>query len=94
MDFREGSYPANNQNYAEIFHGHPQHPFSGHTEFDLGSLPAEMSKLLKPSTKPVMLKKEQFLYQEEDRLEYLYFPETAVISEFKILDDGRMVRSP
>jgi CRP-like cAMP-binding protein len=41
--------------------------------------------------KTVMLNKEQFLYQEDGRLDFLYFPVTAVISEFKILEDGRMV---
>lgn len=57
----------------------------------LEALPADMYRLLQPSLKPVSLKKEQFLYQEGDRLDYLYFPTTAVISEFKILEDGRMV---
>jgi len=41
--------------------------------------------------KTVMLTKEQFLYQEDGRLDFLYFPVTAVVSEFKILEDGRMV---
>jgi CRP-like cAMP-binding protein len=91
MDFRDGSYPVVNQYHPETFTGTSNARFQDTSNLILGSLPAEMSRLLKPSTKPVMLKKEQFLYQEEDRLEYLYFPETAVISEFKILDDGRMV---
>lgn len=91
MDFREGTYPVVNQHHAESFAGISNTRFPETPNLILGSLPAEMSKLLKPSMKPVLLKKEQFLYQAEDRLEYLYFPETAVISEFKILDDGRMV---
>lgn len=37
------------------------------------------------------LTKEEFLYQAEDQIEYIYFPVTAVVSEFKILDDGRMI---
>jgi CRP-like cAMP-binding protein len=41
--------------------------------------------------KSVTLAKEQFLYQEGGRLDFLYFPFTAVVSEFKILEDGRMV---
>jgi CRP-like cAMP-binding protein len=57
----------------------------------LASLPAETYRQLEGSLKLVSLAKEQFLYQEEDRLNYIYFPETAVISEFKILEDGRMV---
>jgi len=50
-----------------------------------------MRRTLEPSIKPVVLRKEQFLYQEEDRLDFLYFPISAVVSEFKTLEDGRMV---
>jgi CRP-like cAMP-binding protein len=57
----------------------------------LAAIPAELRSLIEPALKTVSLSKEQFLYQEEDRLNYIYFPETAVISEFKILEDGRMV---
>lgn len=57
----------------------------------LGSLPADLRVQLQSLLKPVVLKKEEFLYQEEDHIEYVYFPETAVISEFKMLEDGRMV---
>ena len=57
----------------------------------LKALPAETYNLLDPYLKPVMLTKEQFLYQEGGRLDFLYFPGTAVVSEFKILEDGRMV---
>jgi len=57
----------------------------------LDTLPADIKSILEPSLKQVSLTKEQFLYQEDDRLEYLYFPVTAVVSEFKILEDGRMV---
>jgi CRP-like cAMP-binding protein len=57
----------------------------------LQALPAEMSRLLAPSLKPVVLRKEEFIYQEDDRLDFIYFPVTAVVSEFKMLEDGRMV---
>lgn len=57
----------------------------------LAAVPADVQRQLGLALKSVMLTKEQFLYQEEDRLNYVYFPETAVISEFKILEDGRMV---
>lgn len=57
----------------------------------LSSLPQDIKKLIEPSLRPVTLTKEQFIYQEGDELEFIYFPETAVISEFKILEDGRMV---
>lgn len=61
------------------------------TNLILKAIPADIYRVLEPSLKTVSLSKEQFLYQEEDRLDYVYFPETAVISEFKILEDGRMV---
>src|SRR4051794_5252552 len=57
----------------------------------LKSLPAETYALLEPYMKSVNMTKEQFLYQEGGRLDFLYFPVTAVVSEFKILEDGRMV---
>ena len=57
----------------------------------LNALPPDMSRILAPSLKPVILRKEQFIYQEDDRLDFIYFPTTAVVSEFKMLEDGRMV---
>jgi len=57
----------------------------------LKALPADTYDLLEPYMKTVMLTKEQFIYQEDGRLDFLYFPVTAVVSEFKILEDGRMV---
>jgi len=57
----------------------------------LNALPASLQRELEPALKPVVLTKEQFLYQEGDHLEFLYFPMSAVVSEFKILEDGRMV---
>ncbi|MGE3466362.1 MAG: Crp/Fnr family transcriptional regulator [Pyrinomonadaceae bacterium] len=57
----------------------------------LASLPGDLTSLLQPSLKRVELKKEQFIYQEEERLDFVYFPESSVVSEFKILEDGRMV---
>lgn len=51
----------------------------------------DLFRILEPSLKSVVLKNEEFLYQEDDRLDYIYFPDTAVVSEFKILEDGRMV---
>jgi CRP-like cAMP-binding protein len=57
----------------------------------LNTLPADLQKLIEPHLRPVTFTKEQFIYQEGDELEFIFFPETAVISEFKILEDGRMV---
>jgi CRP-like cAMP-binding protein len=39
----------------------------------------------------VDVQREQFLFQQDDGLDFIYFPETAVVSELHLLDDGRMV---
>ncbi len=91
MDFREVSQSIGSNDYSESYSGITSERTSMTGNSILNAMPLEMSRLLKPSLKPVLLTKEQFLYQEEDRLDYIYFPETAVVSEFKILEDGRMV---
>jgi CRP-like cAMP-binding protein len=63
----------------------------GSANMILNSLPADIQRMLAPSLKPVSLRKDKFIYQEDDPLDYIYFPITAVVSEFKILEDGRMV---
>jgi CRP-like cAMP-binding protein len=57
----------------------------------LRSLPGDLFAKLQPSLRSVYLTEEQFLYMQDDKLDYVYFPETAVVSEFRTLDDGRMV---
>lgn len=57
----------------------------------LKDLPSQMLERMRPHLRTVFLAKEQFLFQQDDRIEYVYFPETAVISELRILEDGRMV---
>ena len=46
---------------------------------------------LRPFLKRVNLAKDQYLYQQDDRIDNIYFPETSVVSEFQILEDGRMI---
>ncbi|MBK8464770.1 MAG: Crp/Fnr family transcriptional regulator [Chloracidobacterium sp.] len=91
MDFRDVSHSSFDHEYVDIETGRPNNVAPETKNLILSTLPEEMLKLLRPALKPVLLTKEQFLYQEEDRLEFIYFPETAVVSEFKILEDGRMV---
>ena len=64
---------------------------AGSSNLILSGLPSDISSVLAPALKPVALRKEQFIYHEADNLDYVYFPVTAVISEFKMLEDGRMV---
>jgi CRP-like cAMP-binding protein len=57
----------------------------------LSSLPARSMDAIGPHLRRVEVEREQFLFQQDDVLEYVYFPETAVVSELHLLDDGRMV---
>lgn len=57
----------------------------------LRSLAPSLFEILQPSLRSVYLEPEKYLYMQDDRLNYVYFPETAAISEFRTLDDGRMV---
>lgn len=57
----------------------------------LRGLAPDLKRLIEPALKTVALRKEQYIYQQDERIEFVYFPLTAVVSEFKILEDGRMV---
>ena len=57
----------------------------------LKSLPKQLFETMRPSLRSVFVKRDQYLYMQDDRLDYVYFPETAVVSELRTLDDGRMV---
>lgn len=46
---------------------------------------------LMPHLERVMLASDKYIYQPDDNINFIYFPETAVISEFQILEDGRTV---
>lgn len=91
MDFREVSGSSIDEDYGDAYPSTQASWSAGTGNLILNALPAEMHRVLIPSLKSVVLTKEQFLYQEEDRLDFVYFPQTAVVSEFKMLEDGRMV---
>jgi len=57
----------------------------------LNSLPRDLFNKLRPSLRSVFLEEDQYLYFQDGRLDYIYFPETAVVSELRSLEDGRMV---
>jgi CRP-like cAMP-binding protein len=46
---------------------------------------------LRGQLKEVTLIKEEYLFQQDESVESVYFPETAVISEYQILEDGRTI---
>jgi CRP-like cAMP-binding protein len=55
----------------------------------LKSLPGNILNELFPSMEQVYLNTGEYLYKPEDVINYLYFPETAIISDFQILEDGK-----
>jgi len=57
----------------------------------LSKLPSDIYKKLRPHLREMVLEKDAYLYQQDDHVDSLYFPETAVISEFQILEDGRTI---
>ena len=86
-----GVFSRNRKNSNNLFRRTATTSHAGPENMILTSLPGDMRSALAPSLRPVILTKEQFLYQEDDRLDFVYFPDSAVVSEFKILEDGRMV---
>ena len=57
----------------------------------LSSLPKNILKSLQPAMKRVALEQETYLFQPDDQPDFVYFPESSAVSEFQILEDGRMV---
>ena len=76
---------------AQRPNAHSQFSVSDSGNAILDSLGREMAEMVAPYLQTVELTTEQVLFQEEDDLDVVYFPETAVISEFRSLEDGRMV---
>lgn len=57
----------------------------------LSKLPADILRKLRPHIREMMLEKDEYLYQQDDHVDSVYFPESSVISEFQILEDGRTI---
>lgn len=57
----------------------------------LRALPKQLFEKLRSSLRGVLLRRGQLLFLEDDGLDYVYFPETAVISELRTLEDGRTI---
>jgi CRP-like cAMP-binding protein len=55
----------------------------------LKGLTPAILKELSPLLEEVTLKTGDYLYQPEEVINYLYFPETAIVSDFQILEDGK-----
>ena len=54
-------------------------------------VPPSMYRRLQPHIKRVELSLDDYLYRPDEEMDMVYFPETAVVSEFQILDDGRTI---
>lgn len=57
----------------------------------LKSLPFSALKRLQPHIKKVALAGGEFINRPDERVEWIFFPETTVISELQILEDGRTI---
>jgi CRP-like cAMP-binding protein len=57
----------------------------------LASQPGSALVDLLPHLQRITLPGDDYIYQPGDDVDYIYFPETAVFSEFQILEDGRTV---
>ncbi len=56
-----------------------------------GGLSVGLFNKLRPFLKQMPLSKDEYLYQQDGQIDFIYFPETAVISEFQTLADGRTI---
>jgi len=61
------------------------------SKISVGGLPSSLMSKVRPLLKLTVLTKDDYLYQQDDRVDFVYFPETAVISEFQMLADGRTI---
>ena len=57
----------------------------------LSNLPNRIFARLQPHLRSVKLEKNDFLYLQGDKIETVWFPESAAVSEFGMTDDGRMI---
>jgi len=57
----------------------------------IASFPRNVSERIARHLRTVYLRRDDYIYQPGDRMEYIYFPQTAVFSEYQMLDDGRTV---
>ncbi len=57
----------------------------------LNKLSNQASSIFKDALKPVYFTCRKQVYCPDEAIRFVYFPETAVFSEYKILEDGRMI---
>src|SRR5260221_4448735 len=57
----------------------------------LTELPRPILEKLQPFLRTIYLTCEDYVYQPDDLVSYLYFPETVVFTEYQMLKDGRTI---
>ena len=57
----------------------------------LRSLPRNIFDRIEPHLRRITVRREQFLFHQDDVLDHVYFPEKAIVSDLHLLEDGRMV---
>jgi len=57
----------------------------------LAALPRTLIGKISTYFRPVYLRRGDYLFEPDDMVEYLYFPDTAVLSDYQMLDDGRTI---
>ncbi len=60
----------------------------------LNALPASTIGALWPSLRRIHVEREQFLFQQDEDLQYLYFPETAVMKLWRSSETGAISCGP
>lgn len=69
----------------------PQTPVAVYWNDVLNAMPKAALDIMEPHLKRMRVTKDEYLFQQDDSLEFVYFPETAIVSELHLLEDGRMV---
>lgn len=59
----------------------------------LASLPQPVLDKLSRYLRPVVLQRDEYLYQPDDSVDFIYFPESAVFSTYQMLNDGRTIET-
>lgn len=73
----------------KVFKKSPTGNLSGN--YLLAAQPDDFFVKLMPYFESVSLSGKEYVYQPGERVDFVYFPESAVMSEYQILEDGRTV---
>src|ERR1043165_1190941 len=66
-------------------------PQPGLTNDLIKKLPGSVLRKIEPHIKKVSFSSGEYIYRPDEKIDWLYFPESAVISELQILEDGRTI---